>query len=335
MRPLERIQSRFPSSPLRPEPLRPADWLRQVAQRDAESQSSRSQTPSERTTTRTNSPTRVSVNNSKRKSLAPEQPRFSPPPASPDSDDFRPLRRPTHSPPPILSTSSSSASDFLAEALFNDEQLHLSPQLSQFAMHDGEEEDRAQRDLPVPAFANLLFRDRIFSPGMPRKRSLSVSEKSELSELSSLSSLSTPSSSHAGPSILATTVDPTSLSVSTTKTSKRRRNHTATTNPRKRRRTEPLPERQKAKGRKSQGKKAASVAPSFQPDIKCDWPQRLVDDPVDKAFIQCDVCDSWYHYGCVGVKQGDQCLLPGEAFLCPPCVACRCVPSISLYSTST
>ncbi|KAI6107604.1 hypothetical protein EDD17DRAFT_1465830, partial [Pisolithus thermaeus] len=37
-------------------------------------------------------------------------------------------------------------------------------------------------------------------------------------------------------------------------------------------------------------------------------------------FIQCDNCDMWYHYGCVGVKKHDPRLDSEAAFICPLCL---------------
>ncbi|KAL4079394.1 hypothetical protein J3A83DRAFT_1087412 [Scleroderma citrinum] len=36
-------------------------------------------------------------------------------------------------------------------------------------------------------------------------------------------------------------------------------------------------------------------------------------------FIQCDNCGMWYHYGCVGVVEGDSRLDQKSAFVCPLC----------------
>ncbi|KAG9313609.1 hypothetical protein JVU11DRAFT_5939 [Chiua virens] len=39
----------------------------------------------------------------------------------------------------------------------------------------------------------------------------------------------------------------------------------------------------------------------------------------DLQFIQCDNCDEWYHYGCVGIVAGDPRLGLGAYFGCPEC----------------
>ncbi|KAH8113943.1 hypothetical protein DFH11DRAFT_285026 [Phellopilus nigrolimitatus] len=52
----------------------------------------------------------------------------------------------------------------------------------------------------------------------------------------------------------------------------------------------------------------------------CEWPAKTaVDEVFDRQFIQCDGCDSYYHFRCVGVKHDDIRLNEGETFICAPC----------------
>ncbi|KII87569.1 hypothetical protein PLICRDRAFT_639769 [Plicaturopsis crispa FD-325 SS-3] len=53
-----------------------------------------------------------------------------------------------------------------------------------------------------------------------------------------------------------------------------------------------------------------------------EWPARTGEiGEFQRTFIQCDKCDSWYHYGCVGIVLGDPRLRADstEMFVCPPC----------------
>ncbi|TCD65744.1 hypothetical protein EIP91_002274 [Steccherinum ochraceum] len=375
---LNRLQSRFPSSPFRPELMRPADWLQGVARRDA-SQSSRSQSPSVASDghrPRTNSSTRrgssskspraseptASTRNTSPFSMPSPNPDISigqlrdlfgsepnspaipthesPPPFSPppEEDEDSTVRRPTH-PSAAITRSTSTDSDFLARALFAEP---LSPQSSFHSPQFHPNTPSPQQREPTPTFAGVVFRDG--SPAQSqgsRKRALSVSERSDLSDLSSLSSLSAltsaPVSAVASSSTLPiTTVNPAStmLSVQT----KRKRNAANTS--RKRRKTEPPPskrQRNTGKAGKSRNNKAASVAPPRVPpevqnlEISCTWPERLGSGATDKDFVQCDICDCWYHYVCVDVRRGDECLQEGKEFLCPPCKACRETYLINRY----
>ncbi|KAI1788627.1 hypothetical protein LXA43DRAFT_629580 [Ganoderma leucocontextum] len=54
--------------------------------------------------------------------------------------------------------------------------------------------------------------------------------------------------------------------------------------------------------------------------VNCPWPSKVLgEDTSRREFIQCDNCEGWYHFGCVGIRPGDPCLDPDAAFLCPPC----------------
>ncbi|KAM5533389.1 hypothetical protein V8D89_012939 [Ganoderma adspersum] len=54
--------------------------------------------------------------------------------------------------------------------------------------------------------------------------------------------------------------------------------------------------------------------------VDCPWPSKVLGEETSRReFIQCDNCEGWYHFGCVGIRPGDPCLDPDAAFLCPPC----------------
>ncbi|KAL5523009.1 hypothetical protein ACEPAF_1276 [Sanghuangporus sanghuang] len=68
--------------------------------------------------------------------------------------------------------------------------------------------------------------------------------------------------------------------------------------------------------------KSKAVTHSHPPQVleKCDWPPKNeVNETFDHQFLQCDRCDSSYHYRCIGVKKGDKRLVPDVEFICPPC----------------
>ncbi|KAL5522730.1 hypothetical protein ACEPAG_8748 [Sanghuangporus baumii] len=70
---------------------------------------------------------------------------------------------------------------------------------------------------------------------------------------------------------------------------------------------------------KSKGKAVTRSHP-LQAIEKCDWPPKTrVNETFDHQFLQCDRCDSSYHYRCIGVKKGDKRLVPDVEFICPPC----------------
>ncbi|KAL5481050.1 hypothetical protein ACEPAI_9991 [Sanghuangporus weigelae] len=71
--------------------------------------------------------------------------------------------------------------------------------------------------------------------------------------------------------------------------------------------------------RKSKSKAVTHSHP-FQVLEKCDWPPKTrINETFDHQFLQCDRCDSSYHYRCIGVKRGDKRLVPDVEFICPPC----------------
>lgn len=50
------------------------------------------------------------------------------------------------------------------------------------------------------------------------------------------------------------------------------------------------------------------------------WPEiKQSSDSWERQLIQCDNCDMWYHYGCVGVEKDDPRLDSEAAFICPLC----------------
>ncbi|KAF9477947.1 hypothetical protein BDN70DRAFT_880559 [Pholiota conissans] len=49
------------------------------------------------------------------------------------------------------------------------------------------------------------------------------------------------------------------------------------------------------------------------------WP--TIQKPNFDQFIKCDLCECWYHLGCVGVGPNDPSLDDAELYTCPPCVA--------------
>ncbi|EJC99296.1 uncharacterized protein FOMMEDRAFT_148803 [Fomitiporia mediterranea MF3/22] len=76
--------------------------------------------------------------------------------------------------------------------------------------------------------------------------------------------------------------------------------------------------------RREKQEKVEEVEPSFchPADVlqKCDWPDKaMVNDKFDHQLLMCDRCDSSFHYRCVGVKRGDDRLIPEAEFICPPC----------------
>ncbi|KAH7910258.1 hypothetical protein BJ138DRAFT_1114242 [Hygrophoropsis aurantiaca] len=102
--------------------------------------------------------------------------------------------------------------------------------------------------------------------------------------------------------------------------------------------TEPLPVKSK-RGRKRKLKSiltsSASVASSIpshggnkrrrktglsnNPD-QPSWPPKLdLSLTFHRQFIQCDSCELWYHFGCVGIERNDPRLEQDASFVCPTC----------------
>ncbi|KZT65315.1 hypothetical protein DAEQUDRAFT_768977 [Daedalea quercina L-15889] len=56
-------------------------------------------------------------------------------------------------------------------------------------------------------------------------------------------------------------------------------------------------------------------------DVNCRWPKFIEgDDAYQHEYINCDNCDAWFHYGCVGLAPDDARLAEQESsFFCPPC----------------
>ncbi|EJF55883.1 hypothetical protein DICSQDRAFT_141680 [Dichomitus squalens LYAD-421 SS1] len=52
----------------------------------------------------------------------------------------------------------------------------------------------------------------------------------------------------------------------------------------------------------------------------CPWPGKVLGEETSRReFVQCDNCEGWYHFGCVGIITGDPRLDPSAQFYCPPC----------------
>ncbi|KAI0760165.1 hypothetical protein C8Q74DRAFT_206400 [Fomes fomentarius] len=52
----------------------------------------------------------------------------------------------------------------------------------------------------------------------------------------------------------------------------------------------------------------------------CPWPLKLKgEEGSHREFVQCDACEGWYHFGCVGLTPDDPRLEPDAEFICPPC----------------
>jgi len=109
-----------------------------------------------------------------------------------------------------------------------------------------------------------------------------------------------------------------------------------TQKPRKRRKTEadagdivPGPSKLRKRRRKSLNEAAAttSACPSTMSkdlleveDALYEWPAKIDGDAtLQRKFVQCDNCDAWYHFGCVGLTADDPRLQEDALFMCPPC----------------
>ncbi|KAG2342266.1 hypothetical protein BDR05DRAFT_886510 [Suillus weaverae] len=80
------------------------------------------------------------------------------------------------------------------------------------------------------------------------------------------------------------------------------------------------PERSgKLKSRRPQKRKSKSLAVQEEAQM-CQWPEKSEQDgSFQRQFVQCDNCDLWYHFGCVGFSEGDPRLEPDSVFICPRC----------------
>jgi len=72
------------------------------------------------------------------------------------------------------------------------------------------------------------------------------------------------------------------------------------------------PTKSKSKGKWRSKSKSEPVS-----SILFDWPM-IMEDATKYRYIQCDNCERWYHYGCVGIVSGDLRLEEDEQFICPP-----------------
>lgn len=63
------------------------------------------------------------------------------------------------------------------------------------------------------------------------------------------------------------------------------------------------------------------LLPASSPVI---WPNKTPRDEADRVFndfVQCDICQRWFHCGCLGIKEGDPLLTDDMEFWCPICLA--------------
>lgn len=55
-------------------------------------------------------------------------------------------------------------------------------------------------------------------------------------------------------------------------------------------------------------------------NARCKWPEMIEGDAAfQREFVQCDNCDAWYHFGCVGLIMNDPRLESETEYTCPPC----------------
>ncbi|KAG1753649.1 uncharacterized protein EDB91DRAFT_1099114 [Suillus paluster] len=88
----------------------------------------------------------------------------------------------------------------------------------------------------------------------------------------------------------------------------------------------------KPNSRRPQKRKSKSLATQDEAQM-CQWPARPEQEgSFQWQFVQCDNCDLWYHFGCVGIGEGDPRLEPESVFICPPCWYVSIVDSYLLRS---
>ncbi|KAI0942119.1 hypothetical protein AcV7_002641 [Taiwanofungus camphoratus] len=64
----------------------------------------------------------------------------------------------------------------------------------------------------------------------------------------------------------------------------------------------------------------AEVITRVDDALVCNWPEKINGDATyQREFVQCDNCDAWYHFGCVGLTTGDPRLEANAEFICPVC----------------
>ncbi|KAG2156712.1 uncharacterized protein EDB93DRAFT_863045 [Suillus bovinus] len=79
----------------------------------------------------------------------------------------------------------------------------------------------------------------------------------------------------------------------------------------------------KPKSWQPQKRKSKSLAVQEEAQM-CQWPEKPANNKQNgsfqQQFVQCDNCELWYHFGCVGFSEGDTRLEePDSVFICPPC----------------
>ncbi|OSD01461.1 hypothetical protein PYCCODRAFT_1468631 [Trametes coccinea BRFM310] len=81
-----------------------------------------------------------------------------------------------------------------------------------------------------------------------------------------------------------------------------------------------MPGRSRKTGTKVDAGKAKAEYEPPRVGTDCLWPEKIEgDEAYRREFIQCDNCEAWYHFGCVGLQIGDTRLEPDAEFICPPC----------------
>ncbi|KAJ8595862.1 hypothetical protein M405DRAFT_727325 [Rhizopogon salebrosus TDB-379] len=72
--------------------------------------------------------------------------------------------------------------------------------------------------------------------------------------------------------------------------------------------------------RPPQKRKSKSSSFTDKAVLMCQWPAKTEQDgSFQRQFVQCDNCDFWYHFKCVGIVERDPRLEAEAAFICPPC----------------
>ncbi|KAI0688415.1 hypothetical protein BC835DRAFT_312537 [Cytidiella melzeri] len=252
--------------------------------------------------------------------------------SSPDAPLARVLLQCNESPPPkdvstntsptatrageVTHHESTTVASSRAVSLMLPESRSGSPPIEYVALPDGpesESETHGGEKMPGSAGNPIELLSPFTAASIPLRRRRSCS----LDSLSSLSSLSSSTSSEAAAS--------TSRHVKT-----------SISRPRKRKRKAPLSSdalatksrtaQNAARSKKSQPavspvqRKAWEVTHGY--DGPCEWPKVIDDDKTCSNLIQCDKCECWYHWGCVGIAEQDPHAKEEDIpFTCPACEA--------------